>query len=255
MQLPVQHFTVTLWSVTFPLYAKIQADVPRLGRVFLHTVSITALLTVPVFCGMAAAPDIVIGGLFGEQWKPGSTIFQILCVGGPFLAMLRVFGAVSHARGYIFSECARQVIYLIFLVIALCLLFPFGLEGMATAVTLAGIARYLFLAHLAIRLAGVTWKQFFAAQVSGIVFGVAVAVPVHITAVAGTAVLESDVMRLLSVVAVSMASFFFSFLMVPTSWLGESFPLLIERFGPGLPPRLRDFITKKLSPARYCVIP
>ena len=134
MQLPVQHFTVTLWSVTFPLYAKIQGDIPRLGRAFLYTVSITALVTVPVFCGMAAAPEIVIGGLFGQQWKPASRTFQILCVGGPFLAMLRVFGAVSHARGYIFSECGRQVIYFIFLVIALYLLFPFGLEGMALAV-------------------------------------------------------------------------------------------------------------------------
>jgi O-antigen/teichoic acid export membrane protein len=251
MHLPVQHFSIALWSVTFPLYAKIQGDIPRLGRAFLHTVSLTALVTIPVFFAMAVAPETVIGGLFGEQWKPAAATFQILCMGGPFLAMLRVFGAVSHARGYIFSECGRQVIYLAFVVVALWLLFPFGLEGMAVAVTLAVIARYVLLAHLSIGLAGVTWRQFFAAQVSGIVLGIAVAVPVYITCTAGSVFIKSDVLMLVLVVAVSIVSLFLSFLLFPTSWFGDLYPWLVDRFGPRLPHWLQDLVTTKLPAARY----
>jgi O-antigen/teichoic acid export membrane protein len=253
MHLPVQHFSIALWSVTFPLYAKIQGDIPRLGRAFLHTVSLTALVTIPVFFAMVVAPEVVIGGLFGEQWKPAAASFQILCMGGPFLAMLRVFGAVSHARGYVFSECGRQVIYLASVGVALWLLFPFGLEGMAAAVTLTVITRYVLLAHLSIRLAGVTWWQFFAAQVSGIVLGIAVAVPVYITVTAASVFIKSDVLTLVLVVAVSIISLFLSFLLFPTSWFGDLYPWLVDRFGARLPHWLQDRVTAKL-PVRYAVV-
>jgi hypothetical protein len=170
------------------------------------------------------------------------------------LAMLRVFGAVSHARGYVFSECGRQVIYLVFVVVALWLLLPFGLEGMAVAVTLAGIARYVLLANLSIRLAGVTWRQFIAAQVSGIVLGIAVAVPVYITATAGSAFLKSDILMLVLVVAVSIISLFVSFLLLPTSWFGDLYPWLVDRFGSKLPPWLYELAAAKLSVTRYDMV-
>jgi O-antigen/teichoic acid export membrane protein len=251
MHLPVQHFAIALWSVTFPLYAKIQGDIPRLGRAFLHTVSLTALVTIPVFFAMAVAPEVIVGGLLGEQWRPAAATFQILCMGGPFLAMLRVFGAVSHARGYVFSECGRQVIYLAFVAVALWLLFPFGLEGMAVAVTVAVIARYVLLACLSIRLAGVTWRQFLAAQVSGISLGIAVAVPVYITSTAGSVFIKSDVLMLVLIVAVSIVSLFLSFLLFPASWLGDLYPWLVDRFGPRLPQWLYELATAKL-PATQC---
>src|SRR5262249_16763461 len=251
MHLPVQHFSIALWSVTFPLYAKIQGDIPRLGRAFLHTVSLTALVTIPVFFAMTVAPEVVMGGLFGEQWKPAAASFQILCIGGPFLAMLRVFGAVSHARGYVFSEWGRQVIYLACVVLALWLLFPFGLDGMAMAVTLAVIARYVLLAHLSIGLARVTWRQFFAAQVPGLVLGIAVALPVYITSTAGEVFIKSDVLMLVLIVAVSIVSLFLSFLLFPTSWFGDFYLWLVDRFGPTLPHWLRELVAAKL-PAVGC---
>ena len=117
---------------------------------------------------MAVVPEVIIGGLFGEQWKPAATAFQILCLSGPFMAMMRVFGAVSHARGFVFSECGRQVIYLVFVALALWFLFPFGLEGVALAVAIAIVARYLLLAHLALELAGVKWRQLLCGSSSGI---------------------------------------------------------------------------------------
>ena len=56
----------------FPLYSKIQEDSQRLGRAYLRTISLTTLLMMPIFFAMAAAPDVVISGLFGEQWKPAA---------------------------------------------------------------------------------------------------------------------------------------------------------------------------------------
>jgi O-antigen/teichoic acid export membrane protein len=246
MQLPVMQFSFALWSVMFPLYSKIQDDIPRLGRAFRLTVSLTALLTVPVFFAMAIAPEVVIGGLFGEQWKPAAATFQILCLSGPFMAMMRVFGAVTNARGYLFSECGRQVIYLVFVAAALWFFFSFGLEGLALAVTLAVVVRYFLLAQLALELSGVQWGQFFSAQIPGVALGIAVAFPVYIASTVGTVFIKSDVLMLVLVVAVSIVSLFVSFLLFPTSWFGDLYPWLVNRFGAKLPHWLREFLTAKL---------
>jgi lipopolysaccharide exporter len=251
MHLPVMHFSFALWSVMFPLYAKIQGDIPRLGRAFLHTVSLTAVSTIPVFLAMAVAPAVVIGGLFGEQWKSAATTFQILCLSGPFMAMMRVFGSVTHARGSVFSECGRQVIYLVFVAAALWLLFSFGLEGMALAVAISVVARYLLLAQLALELTGVKWRQFFAAQLPGLALGIAVALPVYIVSTAGGVFIKSDVLMLVLIVAVSVFSLFLSFLLFPTSWFGDSYPWLVDRFGPRLPPWLHELVAAKLPTVGY----
>jgi O-antigen/teichoic acid export membrane protein len=246
MHLPVMHFSVALWSVTFPFYAKIQSDIPRLGKVFLHTVSLTALATMPVFFALAAVPDIVIGGLFGEQWKPAARTFQILCLCGPFMAMMRVFGAITHARGYVFSECGRQVVYLIVVGLALGAGLPYGLEGVAIAVSLAGVARYLLLAHLSLELTNVKWRAFLAVQLPGVVLGIAVALPVFIASTVGRNLVEADVFLLALAIAVAAASLTLSLLYFPASWFGVVYSWMIDRFGGNLPPWLHQLATAKL---------
>ena len=250
MDLPVRHFSIALGSVMYPLYAKIQEDIPRLGRAFLHTVSLTSLVTVPLFFVMAAVPHAIIGGLFGEQWKPASTSFQILCVSGPFMAMMRVFGAVSHARGCVFSECGRQLAYLVIAGIALWLFFPLGLEGAAVAVSAAVIARYLLLAHLSVKLTRVRWRKFLLAQAPGYLLGIAVAVPVFMLSAGGKFFVLPDAFQLVLSVIVAISFVSIYLLIFPASWFGDFYPWALERFAPILPYWLQNFLTRKLSAAQ-----
>jgi hypothetical protein len=163
------------------------------------------------------------------------------------MAMIRIFGAVSHARGYVFSECGRQVIYLVSIAVALWFLFPFGLEGVALAAVFGMVTRYLFLAQLALELVEVQWRQFFIAQVPGIVLGIAVAVPAYIASTAGSTFIESDVVLLVVVVAVSMVSLLLSFFLFPISWFGDLYPWLFDRFGSSLPQWLHCRVVIRLS--------
>jgi hypothetical protein len=195
---------------------------------------------------MAAAPEIVVGGLFGEQWKPAARAFQILCLSGPFMAMMRIFGAVSHARGFVFNECGRQLIYLIFMGGVLWLLLPFGVEGVALAVTASVIARYFLLAHLSLKLVEIGWAQFFLAQVPGYVVAFAVATPVYFAASLLAMFTSSDILRLFLITGVSAASLLVIFLLLPSRWLGDLYPWLIARLGPGLPDWLREFIVSRM---------
>jgi O-antigen/teichoic acid export membrane protein len=245
--LPVKYFSLALASVTFPVYAKIQGDIPRLGRAFLRTVSFTAIVTIPLFFAIATVPEIILGGLFGEQWKPGAGALQLLCLSGPLRAMARVFGSVSHARGYVYNECARQAVYLGFMVLSLWLLFPLGLEGAALAVAIATLARYFLLAHLSLTLVNVDWKRFLAAQAPGYLLGIVVSATVFLTSMVGTMFEMADLHQLFLLSIVSILVLAVSCLLLPTSWFGDLYPWIDETFTEKLPYWLRRIISVKVS--------
>ena len=254
MHLPVKHFSFALSNVMFPIYAKMQDDIPRLRNAFLHTVALTAIVTVPLFLAVAAAPEAIIVGLFGQQWRMGSDALGILCVAGPFMAMMRVFGALSHARGYVFSECGRQVIYLVLVGLSLWLLFPFGLKGLSLAVTLAVIARYMLLAHLCLKLVCVRWRVFFLVQIPGYLFGVVVYLSVYVASVIGEIFLVPDLLRLAIIALAALASLALSYVVFPSSWLGDLYPWLLARFGSALPNWLRRIVLFKSPSASFNLV-
>jgi lipopolysaccharide exporter len=245
--LPISRFSAALSSVIFPLYSKVQEDIPRLGRALLRTVLIASIVTTPVFFAIAAAPEIFISGLFGERWRSAAGALQILCLSGPFMAMAHILGAVTHARGYVFNECARQIIYLIGMGITLWFLLPYGIEGVAMAVALATFARYLLLTELALKLAGINWREFSLAQVPGSLLGTTVAATVFLASRLGGVLEVSDALQLLMIVAVSIVSLIGSFLLFPPSWFGELYSWVNERFGVNLPRWLRRIIVAKIS--------
>jgi PST family polysaccharide transporter len=244
--LPVSQFSAGLSSVMFPLYSKIQGDIPRLGRAYLQTVSLTAMVTMPVLFGMAAAPEVVIGGLFGQQWKPAAGAFQILCMSGSFWAILYTCGALSHARGYVFSECCREIIYFIFMGLSIWFLIPLGIQGVALAVAFATFARYLLLAQLSVKLTGVSWSDFFLAQMPGCLLGIIASGTVYLTSNLGDMFEIPDVLHLWIIVAISILSLIMSLFLLPSSWFGDLYPWLNEQLGMNFPYWLRRIIAAKL---------
>lgn len=245
MDLPVRYFSFALSNVMFPVYAQIQRDIPRLGSAFLRTASFAALITVPVFFAMASVPGIVIGGLFGDQWKAAAEVFQVLCLAGPFLAMMRVFGAVSHAMGKVFNECNRQVVYLGIVSIGVWLFLPFGLKGVALAVAIATFIRYLLLAQLSLKLVGVSWARFLAAQLPGYLLGIVTSASAYLVSSVGETAGMSDVFQLLMIVPTCALSLTLGLYLFPSSWF-EGLHWIRERFGMRIPDRIRDILIAKI---------
>lgn len=246
MLLPVTNFSTALLNVMFPLYAKIQEDIPRLGRAYLRTVSLCAVVTMPILFAMAVVPEIIIGGLFGAQWKAAAGALRLLCLSGPFIAITGVGGALGHARGYVINEWWRQVIHLVIMGVLLYVLLPYGIEGVALAVLIARCARYIFLAELAVKLTEVGWWQFFLAQVPGILFAIPVCVSVYLVSSVMTTLGTSDILHLLVIVAVALFSLIVNFLLFPASWYGDLYQWIIERFGMSLPYCLYKLMNAKL---------
>jgi PST family polysaccharide transporter len=244
--LPVSQFSAGLSSVMFPLYSKIQGDMPHLRRAYLQTVSLTSVVTMPVLFAMAAAPGVVIGGLFGPQWKEAAGALQILCLSGSLWAILYTSAALSHARGYVFSEWWRQVIYFVVMGLAIWSFIPLGMQGVALAVFFATFTRYLLLAQLSVKLTGLSWSEFFFAQIPGCLLGVIVSVTVYLISNLGGMFKIPDVLHLCIITAVSILSLIVSFFLLPSSWFGDLYPRLNEQYGINFPHWLRRIMVAKL---------
>ena len=172
MYSPLNNFSAMLFSVMFPLLSQVQEDLSRLRRAFVHTVSLVSIISIPLFYAVAAVPEVVIGGLFGEQWKAASGVLRIMCLSGPFMVLMQVFGAVNYARAQVLKESVRQALYLLVMAISVGGLVSRGVEGVAVAVAIASVARFFFVGHLTLNLAEIGWKELILAQLPGYLFGV-----------------------------------------------------------------------------------
>lgn len=91
--------THVISRVTFPAYAKLQSDAPRLKEGFLRTLSATTALTIPLTAGLVIlAPDFV--PLFlGAPWTPMVPALQVLAVSGLVRSVAATGGALFQAVG------------------------------------------------------------------------------------------------------------------------------------------------------------
>jgi O-antigen/teichoic acid export membrane protein len=247
MNLPVRYISLALSSVMFPVYSRIQGNVPRLRRAFLRTISVTSVTTVPIFFSMAAVPTAVIGGLYGPQWNSAAGAFQILCLTGPLIAMMRVFGAVSHARGYVMNECRRQLGYLAIMAVSLSLLFRFGIEGIALAVLLATFGRYILLAHLSLQLLELSWRRLLLAHLPGYLFGAMAYAGAALAHALGALLDVPGLGQIALAIAGSLLSLACSFIVFPSSWFGDLYPWINESVSDKIPNWARRLITVKVA--------
>jgi PST family polysaccharide transporter len=232
---PVYHFSIGLSSVMFPLYSKIQDDLPRLRQAYLQTISATTMIIMPILFGIAAASGVVIGALFGPQWKPAAGALRILSFAGPLWAIIYASGSVIQARGYLVSEWRRQLIYFLTMTVAIWLLIPAGLNGVALAFALATLTRYLLIAQLTLTLTKISWREFMLAQLPGWLLSAIVFGAVSVTAGVGHLMNLPDLLHLPIIIGVSLVSLAASVLLLPPAWLGNLHPWLSKHFSINVP--------------------
>jgi len=139
--IPATEITSVISSVTFPAYAKIQEDIPRLREAYLKVFQLTIFLTVPV-AGLivALAPDFV--NLFlKKEWVSIIPVIQVLALKG----LERATGAT---RGPLFNAMKRPDISMriksLRCILLISLIYPFtmrwNITGTAWVVVIASFA-------------------------------------------------------------------------------------------------------------------
>lgn len=126
-----------LATVMFPAYSSIQHDLPRLRHLYLRSLRLTALLSMPLSALIAALAEIFTQTVLGEKWLPIVAVLQILALFGLFRSLGGTTGAVFLALG---RPDIRAKIQLGQLIVFAATIYPLaramGIAGVALAATL-----------------------------------------------------------------------------------------------------------------------
>ena len=159
--LPATHITHVISRVTFPMYSKLQDDIPKLREAYLKVLQLTAFLSFPL-AGLifVLAPDFTRIFL-GEKWLPMVPAMQVLVLYG----LIRSIGATT---GPLFQSTNRPdlvtKIQLAKLVILIFTIYPFtswkGILGTSLAILLNAVIINPITDYLAIKNTKSTVSQF-----------------------------------------------------------------------------------------------
>jgi len=136
--LPATHITHVISRVTFPMYSKLQDDIPKLREAYLKVLQITAFLAFPL-AGLIfiLAPDFTRIFL-GEKWLPMVPAMRVLCIFGVIRALSGAGGSVVLAIGKPkFTAYFTAIQLFILALIIYPLTIKYGILGTAIAVTLS----------------------------------------------------------------------------------------------------------------------
>ena len=135
---PATEITNVMSRVTFPIYSKIQNDIPRLRKAYLDVLQLTTFLSFPM-AGLifVLAPDFTRIFL-GEKWMPMVMAMQMLCIFGLIRSIEAIAGPLFQAIGKPSIIVKLQLVKLLLLVI---MIYPltkhFGIAGTALTIILS----------------------------------------------------------------------------------------------------------------------
>jgi len=144
--LPATHITHVISRVTFPMYSKLQDDIPKLREAYLKVLQITAFLAFPL-AGLIfiLAPDFTRIFL-GEKWLPMVPAMQVLVIGGAIRSIGATIGPAFQGIGRPDILTKSMFVQLLILMIDIYpLTFKLGITGTSIAVVIPGLMVNVFL--------------------------------------------------------------------------------------------------------------
>lgn len=116
---PLNSLITTLQAVLFPAYSRIQEQTDLQSRMYSAAFEGMALVTLPVFLGVAIISPTIMVGLFGARWAEASPILCALSSSMPFLALLGLAGPLLWGIGKVELELRIQFSVAILTAVAL----------------------------------------------------------------------------------------------------------------------------------------
>lgn len=142
LMMPLNQILAPLNNVALPVLSKLQ-DRPREFSNYVTRAQLTMLYPVMmIFATLAVTAERTIPLVFGEQWAPAVTIFQVLAIGGIFQAANYVSYWVFLSLGLTGSHFRYSMLGRGMLIVALVIGAQFGIMGVAVGYSLSMILNW-----------------------------------------------------------------------------------------------------------------
>lgn len=99
MSMPVQKLTVNISQVAYPVFCRLQHDLPALRVGYLRLTVLLGLFGVPALAGLTLVADDAITLVLGSKWRPVVVPFQILSVVGILMVYSATLPPLFNALG------------------------------------------------------------------------------------------------------------------------------------------------------------
>ncbi len=127
---------------TFPVFAQVHDDQPRLLRIYRRLVTSVTMLTFPltVFLVVAARPIII--SLITEKWLESVVLFQLLIVSNLFYPVYTINVNILNARGESKNTFKLEIFKKLLIVLSIVATFSFGIKVMLAGLIVANTIAY-----------------------------------------------------------------------------------------------------------------
>lgn len=147
--------------ITFPLFAQVHDDPPRLRRGFMKACQLLAFVFFPLMAMLAAVGEPLIMTLIGEKWLPTVPFLYLLCLVGalhPFHAInLSLIKALGHGRLFLRLEIIKKFL----IVIVLFITYRYGIFAIVIGQAFCSLAALWLNAYYTRKLIDVSYRQQF----------------------------------------------------------------------------------------------
>ncbi|MBQ0330481.1 lipopolysaccharide biosynthesis protein, partial [Providencia rettgeri] len=142
-----QFISSTLQGVTYPILTSIKEQRDKLVSLYKQLLSITMLISFPIFFGFSAISDIFTIAFLGEEWLPAVPIIQILCFARmitPISAInMNILNAIGRSDLFLKTDLSKLPLILISIFFAI----PYGMKGMAIAILATTLVSFFINAY------------------------------------------------------------------------------------------------------------
>nr|CCF78729.1 putative Polysaccharide biosynthesis protein [Rubrivivax gelatinosus S1] len=135
--IPFQTVSASLYEALFRGLSTVQDDLDESKRLYLRSIELLAVYTLPIYVGMAWLAEPFIVGVYGEKWAEAALPLAILALSGVFTTVGHPAGAVLAAQNMLGRELVVQLSFLATTLIGILVGMHWGVAGMTVGIVVA----------------------------------------------------------------------------------------------------------------------
>lgn len=177
---PATQITHVISKVTFPVYSKLQDNIPKLREAYLRVLQLTSFLAFPLAMFIFITASDFVRIFLGEKWLPMVPAIQVLVFAGLFRSITAVAGPVFIGVGKPALDTKLQVVRLFVLVVAIYpLTIKLELLGASIAVLSSIFIANIGFSLVAIKITGCSLSDFLKKILIPLVSSVSMLLTIH----------------------------------------------------------------------------
>jgi teichuronic acid exporter len=141
-ELPTNTISGLVARITFPLFSKMQDNPVLLKKTMKKSLTVLALINIPMMIGLAAIARPLILVMLTEKWAECIPYLELLCYYGPLHTVNLINMNIPMALGRSTLYLRLEIVKKLLIVISIALTWPWGITGMIYGMTLSAFFSY-----------------------------------------------------------------------------------------------------------------